>query len=105
MLTSGHHPVDVHYAAWQKPHVLQLSALVCGSQTLQLDVCHMQCVPVVQVEATKGALWDAFAETAIFMEILHVQTSSSDSAKGEQQLTHRMGPAGLHVCIYELNNP
>ena len=54
---------------------------------------------MVQVEATKGVLWDAFAETAVYMEILHVQTSSSDSAKGTQQFTNILfGPARLHCA-------
>lgn len=76
-----------------------------GSQTLRRDICHMQGAPVAQVEATKGALWDAFAETAVYMEVLHVQTSSSDSAKGEQQFTHTYGLARLHLCSSERNNP
>ena len=65
----------------------------------------MQGVPVAQVEATKGALWDAFAETAIYIEILHVQTSSSASAKGEQQLAQNVGLARLHLCSSKLSNP
>ena len=28
------------------------------------------------MEATKGALWDAYAEVAIYMEILHVRAST-----------------------------
>ena len=57
----------------------------------------MQAGAVVQVEATKGVLWDAFAETAVYMEILHVQTSLSDS--GMQQFTDILfGPARLHCA-------
>lgn len=41
-----------------------------------------------QVEATKGALWDAFAEVAVYMEVLRVRVSTAApaSAKGERPL-------------------
>ena len=41
-----------------------------------------------QVEATKGALWDAYAEVAIYMEILHVQASARRPAKAAGERTH-----------------
>lgn len=46
-----------------------------------------------QVEATKGALWDAYAEVAIYMEILHVQAGARGPAKaaGERSV--------LYVCV------
>ena len=44
----------------------------CMHACVQQPLNHAQ-LPHGQVEATKGALWDAFAEVAIFMEILHVQ--------------------------------
>lgn len=42
---------------------------------------------VLQVEATKGALWDAYAETAIYMEITQVQVSRSALAQGAKWST------------------
>ena len=39
-----------------------------------------------QVEATKGALWDAYAEVAIYMEILHVQAGARGPAKAAGEL-------------------
>ena len=43
-----------------------------------------------QVEATKGALWDAYAEVAIYMEILHVQVAVVKPAKaaGERSVLY-----------------
>lgn len=58
-----------------------------------------------QVEATKGALWDAFAEVAVYMEVLRVRvgTAAPASAKGERLLLplpdlqeHHLGIA--HCC-------
>ena len=45
-------------------------------------------LPPWQVEATKGALWDAFAEVAIYMEVLHVQagTASRDLFSGKHRV-------------------
>ena len=37
----------------------------------------------MQVEATKGALWDAYSETAIHMEITQVHVLRSAPAQGE----------------------
>ena len=44
--------------------------------------------PPWQVEAAKGALWDAFAEVAIYMEILHVQVGAA--RRGLFQGKHRL---------------
>ena len=59
--------------------------------------------PYVQVEATKGALWDAFAETAIYMEILQLQILPFASARGEHQC--RGHDAIMHFCSHKLINP
>ena len=56
---------------------------VCSSpQKTQAQLPHWQ------VEATKGALWDAFAEMAIYMEVLRVQvgTASRGLFSGEHRL-------------------
>ena len=42
---------------------------------------------MLQVEATKGALWDAYAETAICMEITQVQVLKGAPAQGELPFT------------------
>ena len=65
--------------AWAHAHM-------CSSQTGRIE-SHGQ-LPSSQVEATKGALWDAFAEMAIYMEVLHVQvgTASRGLFSGEHCL-------------------
>ena len=60
-----------------------------------------------QVEATKGALWDAFAEVAVYMEVLRVRvgTAAPASAKGARLLLplpdlqeHDLAPARCKSC-------
>ena len=48
---------------------------------------------MLQVEATKGALWDAYAETAIYMEITQVQVLKGAPAQGEIPSTVRVSLA------------
>ena len=54
-----------------------------------------------QVEATKGALWDAYAEVAIFMEILHVQARARGPVKaaGERSALYVCSPPCEQVTL------
>ena len=54
-----------------------------------------------QVEATKGALWDAFAEVAVYMEVLRVRvgTAAPASAKGACRLPTMPASQEHSLCI------
>ena len=56
------------------------------------------------MEATKGALWDAYAEVAIYMEILYVQVGAARRGlfHGEHHLPARCWRVALSAAGHSL---